>query len=774
MGKLNVLHKIGLIGLIVATVPLMGYNMLLPRLGIATAGLNIEFADLTIADYNNETVVLDFWLKLGLPRVNESIPYYDDSENVITSNLEDASAFVIIPRLSLHATFKGQELGRGSTPTTYILNSSHPVEFIHLYLNCSRLPDSGLMYLFSDMVGSGTLDSLLLDAIQGSSSGFSFSADDLLKDLDLTLTAYMGGAPIQLSGSSLLTGGAVFPVIKQGEDIKTSEIENVTQYPINQYDPKRDESLGSMDRFTSQLPLDDALVLLGNLIPGLVSVDPDTGEASISSDLSVVGNILLSALSQLEDDTILEREWTFNLTTYEKVWINSSEGNGTIYDAHFLNESSLIEMGKVEIDALHASDSDFTVTNVSEASALIPSPDDLIAYLNDWAGSNTTKQSEVTQTITNLDDVFTKVRNSDYVDIEMVANLFNSSVISEAMDEPAYGKFNSSVYGEVDWLGIESNFANLFLILNFDGYGLEDLLKSLGLTVPDLLTVLLFSSESPTHQIVVDDPVTGDPVTYTYYQEPVDQGSLEPVLGETIKVVQLLLVSIIAAFVILFLLMSITKGSVKINRADFLSRSDVQRNTSQFIKRVESLGGKVSQQNAEALAIRAFKALGKIESAADIEKRAKTYVENQKLLVTLQSRASRAYVAQKFKDCITAIEKMIDIARKLEDQTLVENYQENLSKVVKLLRRKGIAVRTRVRAEEEKPTEELEKLRIYKKELVDLQNRASKYFAEKNWAGAKDCIKQMLSIANKIQDPVLIRNYEANLRKIIALEKGES
>ena len=118
---------------------------------------------------------------------------------------------------------------------------------------------------------------------------------------------------------------------------------------------------------------------------------------------------------------------------------------------------------------------------------------------------------------------------------------------------------------------------------------------------------------------------------------------------------------------------------------------------------------------------------------------------------------------------------MIQIARKLEDMTLVQNYEENLAKVVRLLRRKGISVSTKVRVEEgAKPGEEMEQLSLYKKELVDLQNRASKAFAEKNFSEAKESIKQMLAIAKKIQDPVLIRNYEANLRKIIAMEKGGS
>jgi tetratricopeptide (TPR) repeat protein len=234
-------------------------------------------------------------------------------------------------------------------------------------------------------------------------------------------------------------------------------------------------------------------------------------------------------------------------------------------------------------------------------------------------------------------------------------------------------------------------------------------------------------------------------------------------------------VIVIIAFIIVFLLLAITKGTVKINRREFLGREDIQRNINSFIKQVEQLGGKVSVQNAEALAIRAFRIQGRIEKAPDVERRAKTYVENQKLLVTLQSRASRAYVAQKFKDCIAAIEKMIDIARKLEDQTLVANYEDNLAKVVKLLRRKGISVSTKVRVEEgAQAGTEVEKLSAYKKDLIDLQNKASKFFAERNWSEAKNCIKEMLAIAKKIQDPVLIRNYEANLRKIISMEKGGS
>jgi organic radical activating enzyme len=235
----------------------------------------------------------------------------------------------------------------------------------------------------------------------------------------------------------------------------------------------------------------------------------------------------------------------------------------------------------------------------------------------------------------------------------------------------------------------------------------------------------------------------------------------------------LLYVIVVISFVLMFFVMSITKGNVKINTREFLAREDVQRNTKHFIQQVEEMGGKVSLQNAEILSIRAFKAQGKIDQVPTVDKRAKAYVENQKLLVTLQSRASRAYVAQKFKDCVAAIEKMIEIARSLEDATLVANYEENLAKVVRLLRRKGISVKTKVRMDEEKTTDSMEKLNLYKKELVALQNKSSKAFAEKNFTAAKNYIKEMLAIARKVQDPVLIRNYEANLRKIIALEKQQ-
>jgi len=103
----------------------------------------------------------------------------------------------------------------------------------------------------------------------------------------------------------------------------------------------------------------------------------------------------------------------------------------------------------------------------------------------------------------------------------------------------------------------------------------------------------------------------------------------------------------------------------------------------------------------------------------------------------------------------------------------VANYEDNLAKVVKLLRRKGISVSTKMRVEEGAAAgSDVEKLGAYKKDLIDLQNKASKLFAERNWPEAKNCIKEMLAIAKKIQDPVLIRNYEANLRKIISMEKG--
>jgi len=307
-----------------------------------------------------------------------------------------------------------------------------------------------------------------------------------------------------------------------------------------------------------------------------------------------------------------------------------------------------------------------------------------------------------------------------------------------------------------------NNLALLFEYLAQEGYDLVDFFYALDTDVPTVLSKLLFREGLLMYGMEMQVSSASDWTAIAPEMAGIASGDL-------------LLVVVIGSFVVAFLLFAMMKGSVKINRSDFLGRENVARNVKDFISRVDQLGGKVSVQNAESLAIRAFRTEGKIDKPADVEKRAKTYVENQKLLVTLQSRASRAYVAQKFKDCIGAIEKMIQIARKLEDQTLVQNYEENLAKVVRLLRRKGISVSTKVRVDEgAKPGDEVEQLSIYKKELIDLQNRASKAFAEKNFSEAKESIKQMLAIAKKIQDPVLIRNYEANLRKIITMEKGGS
>jgi len=217
---------------------------------------------------------------------------------------------------------------------------------------------------------------------------------------------------------------------------------------------------------------------------------------------------------------------------------------------------------------------------------------------------------------------------------------------------------------------------SLFELFHNNGDTIGDLFKVLGLTVPQVLTGLLFGNASITSSIQAKDPFTGQYSYYSYGPEPGSYNarsggviisgstSYNPAFG-SIYAQSILLVVVIIAFIFVFLLLAITKGTVRINRREFLGREDVQRNINAFIKQVEQLGGKVSVQNAEALVIRAFRTLGKIEKAPDVERRAKSYVENQKLLVTLQSRASRAYVAQKFKDCIAAIEKMIDIARKL-------------------------------------------------------------------------------------------------------------
>jgi hypothetical protein len=518
-----------------------------------------------------------------------------------------------------------------------------------------------------------------------------------------------------------------------------------------------------MDRFMSQLGIDEIESLLSRI--GLTYWDTDTSEWVY--DVTTITN----ALNQIASADITEGIHTLELETSDKWYIN---GTGRIEVDYARSEvyyesiiSNAIQVIKIDLD---------TGNNLSLATMNTYLENDdyngLRTWLDAWAASYGPAQAPAINARLNSDIYGTvnwvQVRQADEVMVNITDTFSNLALAGLASDSPLTVQIYNAFFGSNISVSYYSNIGNLFAILNLFDYGLKDLFNALGLTIPQVLTSILFGNGiQPANELFGEAYGQDSDETLTPAFD-----SVSPVLNGSIESQSLVFLVALMSLIIVFFLLSITKGSVTINRREFLSKEDIQNNISHFNKQVETLGGKVSMQNSEALVIRAFRTQGKIEKLPDVEKRAKQYVENQKLLVTLQSRASRAYVAQKFKDCISAIEKMIEIARKLEDQTLVANYEENLAKVVKLLRRKGIAVRTKVRTEEQKPAEELENLKMYKKDLVDLQNKASKLFAEKNWAGAKECIKEMLAIAKKIQDPVLIRNYEANLRKIIAMEKG--
>ncbi|MFX0100761.1 MAG: hypothetical protein ACFFCS_14390 [Candidatus Hodarchaeota archaeon] len=67
---------------------------------------------------------------------------------------------------------------------------------------------------------------------------------------------------------------------------------------------------------------------------------------------------------------------------------------------------------------------------------------------------------------------------------------------------------------------------------------------------------------------------------------------------------------------------------------------------------------------------------------------------------------------------------------------------------------------------------------IIRDQLFELQNRASAAFSEKDYRTAKDYVGEMLEIAKNLRDPILIQNYEINIRKIdsfikIPSERGE-
>ncbi|MBD3188278.1 hypothetical protein GF325_15695 [Candidatus Bathyarchaeota archaeon] len=823
MGAIKTTQKIILVALMAGCVPIMYLNTLTPRLGIVTGDVSFEFLDLTIFDFTElewegniteksdtlgweftingtsskfvdldeylaydvgdyvykyvgmdapmstselkDNMTLDFWLEVGLPVKEElsnsthDLRYYNGDGSLNTTNLVDPTQQVIIPRIGIDASYRGLKVGVGGSNKQYIINKDNPVQYVHLYLSGSRESDSGLMYLFTSITQEGVLDSLLMSALGGSSEDLDIGA--LLNDLELRLTAYIGSAPLTLDLDMSLFGLSTVPMLDASGfgDLGTAQAEDI---PIWQYNFTN--QIDVFERFMSQLGIEDVEPLLEDL--GLMVYDPDDDEYDYDA-----GKIL-GAINQIFDENIINNTlYTVDVETAEPWWVEDGE---TIQTGEAYNESRMKELALLEVGAVrNATDVSFLL-DMNLVEGLINDLDfpALLTMLNEtWPNSYNASQAAIirgaldTAIFSNSSSFYHKLQDTDTLTISVDTTFFPACLDTDVLDIVNYANISNSYFMENLSVGYASNIVNIFTIMNAEGYSLADLFNALDETIPSVLTTILFGNHS----------MVGTLFGENYEQETKDD-AITPQFslgeGEGVDSESLVLVVIIISFVALFFLLSITKGSVKINRREFLARDDIQQNISSFNKQVESLGGKVSMQNSEALAVRAFRRDGKIEKPGDVEKRARTYVENQKLLVTLQSRASRAYVAQKFKDCIAAIEKMIEIARKLEDQTLVSNYEENLAKVVKLLRRKGIAVRTKVRTEEQKPAEELENLRMYKKDLVDLQNKASKLFAEKNWPAAKDCIKDMLAIAKKIQDPVLIRNYEANLRKIIAMEKG--
>lgn len=773
----NTIQKVIFIAILVAVVPIMGLYLIMPRLAIATGGMNIGFADLTVANFTSEdpfftnpnitdNMTLDFWLEAGLAVKNNDLTttvnrngtaitmdtrYYTTDGYVNLANLEDPSSEVIVPQLGLRALFRGQEVGTGGSRKIYVLNSQHPVEYVHLYLTGSREPDSGLMTMFNAITTEGGLDQLLLGAL-GGGGGLDLGA--LLSDLQLIITAYIGSAPLELSISTSFFGLSSLPVINNAKG--TIETVQATSYPIISYQWNR-SIINSMDRFMSQLGLDTGYEqLLVRL--GLMRFEND----EYVYEATTINN----AVNQIFDAHITnESIYTLPLETSEKWWVEPTKNlsNGEAYNQSTMKGYLYDELAQLKI----ANDTEDRI-NLAVAGTYADNETAWLNYITttiqSYSDANARDRLDAdfeSRILNNANSWYNKLFHvADNVEATVDVN-FQEAVIFGVTDKPVLRDIYNSYFGKNITVELKSDLLNIFKIMNIEGYNIGDLFLALNKTVPDVLTSLLFSDVNATRFLLGED-----------YGEEAPQNTVAPAISG-IQSSSLVIVIVIVAFIITFVIFSITKGTVTINRREFLGREDVQRNVNNFIKQVEQLGGKVSVQNAESLIIRAFKQKGGIEKSSDVETRAKSYVENQKLLVTLQSRASRAYVAQKFKDCIAAIEKMIDIAKKLEDQTLVSNYQDNLDKVVKLLRRKGIAVKTKERLPSgEGATDEVEQLRIYKKDLVDLQNKASRLFAEKNWPEAKNCIKEMLAIAKKIQDPVLIRNYEANLRKIIAMEKG--
>ncbi|MEX2683375.1 MAG: hypothetical protein Q6373_017495 [Candidatus Sigynarchaeota archaeon] len=773
MSAISFLQKILIVALVVVSLPIFALNVITPRLAIATGDLNIKFRDITVVSFTNssgfpapgydpkikDTATLDFWLEVGLPVRNDNLKnathdlryYIDDKYTVNEANLKDPNQEVIIPIINIVAKYNDKIIGRGGSHRQYVLNKHHPVEYVHLYLTESRMPDGGLMFLFNSLASSGVLDQILFSSLMdsgGEGPGF----ESLLKDLKLEITTFIGGAPLSLPLDLSAFGLSPFPVITPASTVPDwiFDKNNTIIYYNNSRQVK------DFDRLMNQLGLvgsSDPFELLKSIF-SLVGVGSTDQE-------------ILNALQIMFNQLFPADEFIYSVRTVGKWWCN---GTNASRDAAY-SQAEMEDLVRNEILNFKAVHDLFDTLSMTEVNARINNGTSLRTYLEGWASAQSPSKTTVMNSmiLNNQTSWFHRLYVLAMERLPLSRLISDFVSISDATE--TYELFNIA-RGQTIVVQIKKSIVDLFGVLEALNLGLSDMFQGLQTDVPTLITALLLHSLNPNDIRLLGEPYKPE------IKELNTQGTWYTVSPDIagIQGYALLLFTIIASFLIVFGLLATTKARVKMNRADFLARETVAKNVKDFISRVEQLGGKVSVQNAESLAIRAYRTEGKIDSRPeDIEKRAKAYVENQKLLVTLQSRASRAYVAQKFKDCIGAIEKMIQIARKLEDQTLVQNYEENLAKVVRLLRRKGISVSTKVRVEEgAKPGEEVEQLSIYKKELIDLQNRASKAFAEKNFTEAKEAIKQMLAIAKKIQDPVLIRNYEANLRKIIAMEKGGS
>ncbi|MHA1700325.1 MAG: hypothetical protein ACTSWN_15890, partial [Promethearchaeota archaeon] len=424
MGILNNLNKFGILGLIIATGIWMPMMVITPRLGIADSSmveLDTDTLDITILEYNTTYVTLDFWLRVGLARKEyqadtdddgelETIkfPYYYENGSVNESNLKDEEADLIIPRVFLKAEYKGELLGQGSSPATLHLNVEHPTEYLHLYLTGKRTPDSGLMYLFSDLVENGFIDSMLFSDLPddypylarriGISEG-GLDAGALLESLDLSLTAYIGAAPVTLSGDVL--GLSTLPVIESNDGIKLAE-GSPYQYDYNAYNESRDAELGSLDRFMIQLGLGGGaadeqgmLKTIHGLLPDLVKYDEDKDEYYFNDDLDEVVGFLVNALFQLFDsDMITNDAWFFNVSSFYRIWLNNSN---TLYTdaSKRVYQQDLAENLLSLLDEFQTKWSEeMSTTKRDELKDYLRrrnlNPADFETELSDWAGNNQT------------------------------------------------------------------------------------------------------------------------------------------------------------------------------------------------------------------------------------------------------------------------------------------------------------------------------------------------------------------------------------------------